>query len=918
MNDKSTKDYKDEPDIKDEKIESSNINDSSSVVETEEYYPEEEYIDNTPFQDSINTEKRETKTERANRNNTQNVKNAAEVAKKVPNPYAKVAGHVVSAADKVTGGKSSELLGKAVTNTYRFMPGGRRIQKSFNRINESGVGNFAGKIASISNKHNLSSQAMTGPSTPEIGQKGQLADKNGLNKEQANEDQSLAKKTVAVAKDAAKEKAKEAAKKKAKQAIVKFIASNPWVLLVLGGLLIFAIILIAVIANENDHPATYGLAGYSYYHVDNLCETVTVYKTDDDGNYLSAEVDFEKEYIPGVIYAEIGYFANNINMAKLFAIAARSYAIAMMGEDCTIEGSDSRQAFTFNDNVRNSIVNNPNHPIMKAVDQTYGLVFVKNDELQACYYDAACYREEDDSYYYIGYGSITLGEEHLQPIPKEWAQTQPGLMEYINDAKDVRPCFHNHGYGISQYGAYYLATEEKYNYEQLIEYYFGEGELKSIYESTQVLVTSTGANDILTVSLDEFLTANGSSVEAFNEYILSEIMKVGFGTREAAVAVANATVGGLYQNYNARIPYTLCGQHYCNDMRNSEGSNVNRPGNSFYGVDPNWGTAIHNNSDGTYHYVSSEYNSIYTGYGPDCSGFISWILYNAGFKAQVLGADTYGNLGPRYQLAGYNVGKPGDLVHHNGHIMMIVGVDESSKVYYIAHAAGGSEGVKINTLPFSSPNDYVVDMTTWYNNNKSNITAEDFRAGYVNGYTGATEVGFKRTNHDKGVYFVGDSRTVGLCYVEKLCSDTNECATSSCLAKVGAGKSWFSEQLNNINNSSKGNIVINMGVNDLVGNANAEVLAKSYYELYKSIAESDGNRMIYIMSVNPVGDSASVSSDNVVKFNNQMQRFIFNSRISNLKYLNTYSNVSFGLTNDGLHYDFETYKKVYEYVMGVI
>ena len=76
--------------------------------------------------------------------------------------------------------------------------------------------------------------------------------------------------------------------------------------------------------------------------------------------------------------------------------------------------------------------------------------------------------------------------------------------------------------------------------------------------------------------------------------------------------------------------------------------------------------------------------------------------------------------------------------------------------------------------------------------------------------------------------------------------------------------------------------------------------------------------MVYIMSVNPVGDSASVSSDNVVKFNNQMQRFIFNSRISNLKYLNTYSNVSFGLTNDGLHYDFETYKKVYEYVMGVI
>ena len=920
MNDKSTRDYNDEPDIKEEEIESSNIDDSSSVYETEEYYPEEEYGENTPFQDSINIERRETRTERANRNNTENVRNAAQIAKHVPNPYAKVAGHVVSTADKATSGKSSEVLGKAVTTANRVMPGGRRTQRALNRVNESGAGNLAGKIASFGSKRNLPIQATAGKTSTAVGQKEQLYDKNSLNKKQTNDNQSLVKKTAEVAKDASKETAKQAVKQKAKQAIVKFIASNPWVLLIALLVIIFALILLAVIANEESVSGNgYGLAGYSYYKVDNLCETVNVYKKDDDGNIInSAEVDFEKEYIPGVINAEIGYFANNIDMAKLFAIAARSYALAVMGDDCSIDGSDKRQAFTFDDSIRNSIVNNPNHTIMKAVNETYGLVFVKNGDLQTCFYDAACYREEDDNYYYIGYGSLTLGEERLQPIPKTWAQTQSGLMGYINDAKEIRPCYHNHGYGISQYGAYYLATEEKFNYEQLLEYYFGDGELKSIYDTMGVLVTSTGANDILAVSLDEFLTRNGSSVEDFNEYILSEITKVGFGTRQAVVAVANALVGGLYQNYNARIPYTLCGQHYCDDMRDSNENNVNRPGTSFYGVDPNWGTAIHNNSDGTYHYVSSEYNSVYTGYGPDCSGFVSWVLHNAGFNVQVLGADSFGNLGPRHLLNGAKVGQPGDLVHHNGHIMIIVGVDESKQVYYIAHAAGGSEGVKINALSFSSPNDYVVDMTSWYNSHKVSITIDDFRNGYVNGYTGSSGNGFKRNNHDKGVYFVGDSRTVGMCYAEKLCSDTDTCTTNSCLAKVGAGKSWFSGQVNNINNSSKGNIVINMGVNDLVGNANAESLASSYYELYKSIAESDSNRMVYIMSVNPVGDAASVSSSNVIKFNNQMQRLIFNSRVSNLKYLNTYSNISFGIANDGLHYDFDTYKKIYEYVIGAI
>lgn len=91
-------------------------------------------------------------TERANKNNTQNVKNAADIAIASKNPYAMAAGAAVKAADKLTGGKSSEMLGKELTNTVNKLPKGKKIQKKLNKVNESGAGDKAGAAARIVNK----------------------------------------------------------------------------------------------------------------------------------------------------------------------------------------------------------------------------------------------------------------------------------------------------------------------------------------------------------------------------------------------------------------------------------------------------------------------------------------------------------------------------------------------------------------------------------------------------------------------------------------------------------------------------------------------------------------------------------------------------------------------------------------------
>ncbi len=89
--------------------------------------------------------------QRNNQNNTNNVRNAADVAIASGHPVAAGIGAGVKAADKVTGGKSSEALGKALSAANRVAPGGRHLQNASNRLNESGASDMMGRIAARKN-----------------------------------------------------------------------------------------------------------------------------------------------------------------------------------------------------------------------------------------------------------------------------------------------------------------------------------------------------------------------------------------------------------------------------------------------------------------------------------------------------------------------------------------------------------------------------------------------------------------------------------------------------------------------------------------------------------------------------------------------------------------------------------------------
>lgn len=92
--------------------------------------------------------------ERNTKNNANNIRNAADVAMASKNPYAMAAGAAVKAADKITGGKSTEALGKAMTKANKTAPGGKKIQDASNKMSESGASDKIGQGARMMSAKN--------------------------------------------------------------------------------------------------------------------------------------------------------------------------------------------------------------------------------------------------------------------------------------------------------------------------------------------------------------------------------------------------------------------------------------------------------------------------------------------------------------------------------------------------------------------------------------------------------------------------------------------------------------------------------------------------------------------------------------------------------------------------------------------
>ncbi len=155
--------------------------------------------------------------------------------------------------------------------------------------------------------------------------------------------------------------------------------------------------------------------------------------------------------------------------------------------------------------------------------------------------------------------------------------------------------------------------------------------------------------------------------------------------------------------------------------------------------------------------------------------------------------------------------------------------------------------------------------------------------------------------------FIGDSRTVGINKLNKNSKDIF-------IAKEGVGISFLGNDTISrlkeiLNNSDEAyNIVIYLGINDLGNSA-------SYVEKFNEIKNMFPNHNLTIVSVTAVDEEKekvyNIKNSNIETFNSTIK----NGLNSNIKYCDIYNKVDVvGNTTDGLHYNANTYEKIYNLI----
>ena len=285
----------------------------------------------------------------------------------------------------------------------------------------------------------------------------------------------------------------------------------------------------------------------------------------------------------------------------------------------------------------------------------------------------------------------------------------------------------------------YLAIGESYIFESSVSY-DAETQIIEVSDNT---ITGTGkgtvtvetgcvshevhVSDLYTVEQiteKEYLPCGYYSAEE-NEYldeVLSYLIdEAGYRTRAGAVEAARFLL--------LRFPFKL---HYFYENGRLDGSDYAVDGEGRYyhkGLYLNtektlgitdvlegpacWGCTLY--EDATDSYADN---------GLDCSGFIAWVLYNAGYDCGDLGAgpspdiDDLSNLGKKTLVweADISQVKTGDLVGSDGHIGIIIGMDGEN--IFIGEAYWVKD-LQVRIYSYEeflneSEWEYVIDMDEYY------------------------------------------------------------------------------------------------------------------------------------------------------------------------------------------------------------
>lgn len=460
--------------------------------------------------------------------------------------------------------------------------------------------------------------------------------------------------------------------------LISLIISNPYVLLavVIILIVIFLIVLLFMVFGDVNGGSYMGLYGYEY--IEPKCTEITI-----SGGEYAGVYDLE-EYIAGVVAGE--FYTGELwnESAKAGAIAARSFVQANVDDSCTVISSSTFQNYK-----------TPSEIHIQIAQETRGLVLVdySSGKIKSTQYDAFCTASpQDDPDNYIVC-------QKNQKIPRSWVDSQTGIIdEWKNGTK-----YEAHGNGMSAWGAMYLA-EQGSDYEDILEYYYGDFEIKSIYKSFGYTgefpiepnnELYANLSFLTGESFSNFLVNHGSSVEEYDSYLYDSIEDAGIGTREGVVTAAVTLIGSLAE-MGIKINYQWGGKYY------------------QIGTNPNWGTTADMswlcNNYANSGYDKSVCTTNYKWHGFDCSGFVNWALRNGMQDNTVTQQYTSTSSGTSLK-ANEAVCKPGGTLVSEGHIVLVVGDDAENKRYIVAESTGsriatGVGGVKLSYYNYNA-NGYV-------------------------------------------------------------------------------------------------------------------------------------------------------------------------------------------------------------------
>ena len=492
-----------------------------------------------------------------------------------------------------------------------------------------------------------------------------------------------------------------------------FITAHWPIFLAGGGILLFIILIIIIVSggaatSKNKYSQMIGLNGYEYLELENLCEDIYVYNTDNgsDGTYPL------EEYIAGVVAAEVGMM-NDLTTYEVFAVAARTYALNRLknSDSCSIEGNENAQAFR----------PTTDELILEAVSNTKGLVITRDKDLFSTMYDAFCWEEKDDSYYYLCQGNYETGES--LKIPIEWANEY--VAKWSGQAFLDNPKYLSHGQGMSQHGVYYLSASESWTRDEILTYFYGDDtKLMSVYQTFmyngEYAINPDdelyqGLQFLAGTSIEELLNSSESSVEEYNSYLSSVVEIEGVGTRGAVVGSAVTLIGSL-ANMGYKLPYQWGGKYY------------------FVGTNISWGK-IGSTDCANYATVYKDKSVCTVNYrwtSFDCSGFVNWAIVN-GFKfnnfTEMDAAGAYQITADTNNIVKLNANEavclPGDVLYNSGHIMLIVGLDDINKQYIVAESTGS----RLNT----GYGGVILDYESYGNTNYKCRSLENLYSQYSGG-----------------------------------------------------------------------------------------------------------------------------------------------------------------------------------------